>query len=147
MNTNIKKVMNTSDLFKKLNIKDNTLTQTQKNSINENGFLILPPPKFIKKNLQTLNQIVTDLIKKEGIKGGWEGKEENYKEGKPFEPNADRLGNLIEKNKIFADLILIPEILAAAYEVIKDDIKVGGLNFRNPHKNHGNQAEPDSHYW
>ena len=27
-----------------------------------------------------------------------------------------------------------------AYEIIKGDIKVGGLNFRNPHKNFGEQV-------
>jgi len=140
MNLASKQIESTKDLFNKLSINENTLSKDQKKFINENGFLVLPPPKFIKKNLEKLNQIVSDLIKKEGIKGGWEGKEENYREGKPFEPNADRLGNLIEKDKIFADLILIPEILAVAHEVIRDDIKVGGLNLRNPHKDHGKQA-------
>jgi hypothetical protein len=135
-----KQVDNTKDLFNNLKINENTLSRNQKNFINENGFLVLPPPEFIKKNLKKLNKISSELINLEGIKGGWEGKEENYKEGKPFEPNADRLGNLIEKNLIFAELITIPEILAASHEVIKGDLKVGGLNLRNPHKNFGNQA-------
>tara|TARA_B100001057_G_scaffold494572_1_gene591431 strand:- start:3437 stop:4339 length:903 start_codon:yes stop_codon:yes gene_type:complete len=135
-----KQVENTKDLLNNLKINEDTLSRNQKNFINENGFLVLPPPEFIKKNLKKLNKITSELINFEGIKGGWEGKEENYKEGKPFEPNADRLGNLIEKNLIFAELITIPEILAASHEVIKGDLKVGGLNLRNPHKNFGNQA-------
>ena len=36
-------------------------------------------------------------------------------------------------------MVTIPEILNAAYEVIKSDIKVAGLNLRNPLKNSGNQ--------
>ena len=81
MNLASKQIESTKDLFNKLSINENTLSKDQKKFINENGFLVLPPPKFIKKNLEKLNQIVSDLIKKEGIKGGWEGKEENYREG------------------------------------------------------------------
>ena len=133
-------IKNTEDLFKRLNITKNTLTNDQKTFISENGYLIIPPSKFLNENLSLLRKITSDLIVKEGDKGGWEGKEQYYKKGKYFETNADRLGNLIEKDLIFGKLILIPEILAAAYEVIKSDIKVGGLNFRNPHKGHGEQA-------
>ena len=56
-----------------------------------------------------------------------------------FEPGTNRLGNLIEKNSIFSELLLIPEILLSAKEVIKDNIKVCGLNFREPIKGEGNQ--------
>ena len=133
-------IKNTEDLFKKLDIDQKTLSNEQKKFIADNGYLIIPPSKFIKENLSLLQNITSDLIIKEGDKGGWEGKEQYYKKGKYFETNADRLGNLIEKDIIFGKLILIPEILAAAYEVIQTDIKVGGLNFRNPHKGHGEQA-------
>ena len=47
--------------------------------------------------------------------------------------------NLIEKNKIFAGLMTIPEILLCAKEVVKDDIKVCGLNYREPVKGAGEQ--------
>ena len=66
------------------------------------------------------------MIDREKDKGGWEGKERHYKKGKNFENGANRLGNLINKNKNFSDLILLPEILCSAKEVIQDDIKVGG---------------------
>ena len=79
------------------------------------------------------------MIKKEGFLGGWDGKEKFYKKGKMFEPGTNRLGNLIEKNKIFAGLITIPEILLCAKEVIKSDIKVCGLNYREPIKGDGEQ--------
>ncbi len=133
-------ITDTKDVFKKLGINNTTLTSTQKLFLNEKGYLILPPTKFIRENLKQLNKITSDLIKSEGEKGGWEGKEKNYKKGKLFENNCDRLGNLIDKDPLFGELILIPEILSAAHEVIQDDIKVGGLNFRNPHKGYGEQA-------
>ena len=140
MNYLSSKIADTNDLFKRLGVKDNTLTEEQILFLNENGYLIIPPTSFVRKNLKKLNQITKKLIKEEGSKGGWEGKEKYYKKGRSFETNCDRLGNLIEKDLIFGDLILIPEILRAAHEVIKDDLKVGGLNFRNPHKGFGQQA-------
>ena len=133
-------IKSTADLFKKLNINANTLTFDQKKFLQSEGYLILKSPKFISENLTYLKKLCVDLIAKEGSKGGWEGKEKNFKTGKFFEPGSDRLGNLINKDEVFGKIILIPEILAAAYEVIKDDIKISGLNFRNPKKNSGRQA-------
>ena len=133
-------VKDTRQLLHILNISKQTLSDEQRNSLNDNGFIFLSSTDYMLKNLNLLNKITDELIQIEGTKGGWEGKEKNYKEGKFFESGANRLGNLIDKHEVFRDLILIPEILAAAYEVIKYDIKVSGLNFRNPLKNHGYQA-------
>ena len=133
-------INNIKDVFKTLGVERSALSEDQRLFLNNNGYLILPPTKFILANLKIMNDITNKLIKLEGDKGGWEGKEKYYKEGKPFEVNCDRLGNLIEKDLIFGKLILIPEILSAAYEVIKDELKVGGLNFRNPHFGYGHQA-------
>ena len=127
------------DIFNKYKIKENILTKKQKNNLKKDGYLVLKPTKFIKKNLKKLRSEIDKLILKEGHSGGWEGKEEFYKKGKFFEPGTNRLGNLIEKNKIFAGLIDMPEILMCAKEVIKDDIKVCGLNYREPILGEGEQ--------
>lgn len=132
-------IKNTSEAFKVLKIQNNCLTLNQKNFLNDNGYLILKPSKFILENLNKIRKIIDKLVKKEGERGGWEGKEKYYNKGKKFEPNCDRLGNLIDKDLIFGKIFLIPEVLAAAREVIKDEIKVGGLNYRNPHKGFGEQ--------
>ena len=64
-----------------------------------------------------------------------DGKAKKYfKKGKEFDPGTNRLGNLIDKNKNFKELIKIPEILVAADTVIKSKFKVCGLNLRNPKK-------------
>ena len=133
-------IKNTKQLFKILNISQQTLSAEQRNSLNDKGFVIIPPTTYILKNLKKLNKISEELIKIEGSKGGWEGKEKHYVVGKFFENGANRLGNLIDKHEVFRDLILIPEILAASYEVIKSDIKVGGVDLRNPLKDLGHQA-------
>ena len=134
-----KSYSNTSDIFKELGINKKTLSITQKKILDSKGYLIISSEKYMMKNLDKLNNIANKLISSEGDKGGWEGKEEYYKKGNNFENGTNRLGNLIEKHKCFRDLILIPEILASAYEVIKDDIKVAGFNLRNPLKGSGNQ--------
>lgn len=132
-------VSDTKKLFEKLNIASDYLKKNQKKKLKEQGYLIFEDTKFLKKNLGKLRKAVDLLKKKEGINGGWEGKEKYFKKGKLFERGAYRFGNLIEKNKIFADLITIPEILASAKEVIQDNLKVCGLNYREPLKDDGFQ--------
>tara|TARA_B100000965_G_scaffold404531_1_gene435536 strand:- start:805 stop:1722 length:918 start_codon:yes stop_codon:yes gene_type:complete len=142
MKNSTEDIKNINDLSERLKISDNVLSLDQRKFLIEEGYLIIPPPKFIKENLNLLNEITNELIKKEGTNGGWEGKEKNdrYGKGLPFEPGADRLGNLIEKDPIFRNLLLIPEVIAAAKEVIKFEIKLSGFNLRNPLKNHGHQS-------
>ena len=89
MNYLSSKIADTNDLFKRLGVKDNTLTEEQILFLNENGYLIIPPTSFVRKNLKKLNQITKKLINEEGSKGGWEGKEKYYKKGRSFETNCD----------------------------------------------------------
>ena len=132
-------VTNTKNLFENLNISSNYLKKSQKQKLKKQGYLIFENSKFLKQNLGKLRKAVDTIKKKEGINGGWEGKEKYYKKGKLFERGAFRYGNLIEKNKIFAELITIPEILASAREVVQDELKICGLNYREPLKNDGFQ--------
>ncbi len=132
-------ILNTKSLFQNLKIEKNTLSTKQKKDLNNNGFIILKSTSYMKKNVRLLRSVTKKLIKKEGVKGGWEGKEQYYKKGKSFEKGTNRLGNLINKHSAFRDLITIPEILQCAYQVTKSDIKIAGLNLRNPLKNSGKQ--------
>tara|TARA_B100000035_G_scaffold303216_1_gene301585 strand:+ start:8449 stop:9342 length:894 start_codon:yes stop_codon:yes gene_type:complete len=136
ISTNIK---NTDHLFKALKIDKNFLKASQKKFLKKNGYLLFKPTKSLKSKIKQLNTISQKLIDREKDKGGWEGKERHYKKGKNFENGANRLGNLINKNKNFSDLILLPEILCSAKEVIQDDIKVGGVDLRSPLKGKGFQ--------
>ncbi len=123
-----------------MNVAKNILQKKKIKMLNEKGFVVIPPTKFILKNIKMLNKVVNNLIKKEGSLGGWEGKERYYKKGKYLESGVNRLGNLVDKHKIFRKLMLMPEILSGAYEVIKSDIKIGGVDLRSPKKNFGYQA-------
>ena len=52
MNYLSSKIADTNDLFKRLGVKDNTLTEEQILFLNENGYLIIPPTSFVRKNLK-----------------------------------------------------------------------------------------------
>ncbi len=133
------KIKNTKILFKKMNILSESLSVKQKHQLKKEGYIVLKSIPFMKKNVKLMRKVAKKLIKREGLRGGWEGKEKYYKKGKHFEKGTNRLGNLINKHPVFGDLITIPEILNAAYEVVKSDIKIAGLNLRSPLKNSGNQ--------
>ena len=139
IHNNHNKINSTQDAFNLLKIKSNLLSNKQKKHLHDNGYLVLESTKFLRNNLGKLRREVNRLIKKEGVLGGWDGKRQFYKKGKMFDPGTNRLGNLIEKNKIFADLITIPELLLGAKEVIGNNIKVCGLNLREPIKGDGEQ--------
>ena len=119
--------------------KNFILSNYQKKFIDNNGFIVFPPNKFVLKNLKKILLILENLLAKEKNRAGWEGKEEYYKNGKRFEKGARRIGNLINKHPIFKELIILPEIIQTAEHIIKDDIKIGAVDFRDPIKSTENQ--------
>ena len=122
-----------------MQITNSILSSKQKKQLKDKGYIVFKSIPFMKDNVRLMRSITKKLINKEGHKGGWEGKEKFYKKGKHFEKGTSRLGNLINKHKIFSKLIEVPEILKAAHEVIGSNIKVSGLNLRSPLKNAGRQ--------
>ena len=132
-------ITSTKSLFKEMNISKDILTANQKKQLDKQGYIVFKSIPFMKKNVKKMRDITKKLISKEGDKGGWEGKEKYYVKGKLFEKGTNRLGNIINKSKVFGELMLIPEILSSAYTVINSNLKVAGLNFRNPLKNSGKQ--------
>lgn len=132
-------IKNRFDLFKKLKINQINFDVKHFYNLDHFGYTIIRDNNFFKKNYKKISKICNKLIQKEGSLGGWEGKEKHYKPGKFFEIGSNRLGNLINKNKIFKNLIKIPEILLCAEYIIKEDFKVAGLNLREPKKGFGHQ--------
>ena len=121
-------------------IKKSSLNKNHLKELDNKGFIIIENAEYMKKNLHKLKKKSEILINLEKDKGGWEGKEQYYKKGKKFESGADRLGGLVSKGNEFLGLIKIPEIIHAAKHVTKKEIKVCGLNLRNPKKKQGKQS-------
>lgn len=115
------------------------LTPAQKVVMDEDGIVILPPRRDVRERLPALREDVDRLLAEEGPRAGWEGKEQYFAPGKPFDPGAHRLGNLIEKVPFAAELIVLPELLEAAYSALRTELKVGSVGMREPLKGHGHQ--------
>ena len=90
-------------------------------------------------SIDEFKKIVDDLLKKESWRGGWEGKEEYMKYKKDFQIGAYRLGNLFNKHKLFLKLLTESNILKVTYGILKDDMKIGALDMREPKKSKGSQ--------
>ena len=129
--------------LKKMGFKKNPLDESKINQLDEMGYCLLEPSKSIMshlgKDLEYMRKKIDDLLEKEGELSGYEGREEFYKMGKRFEPIASRLGNLPNKDKVFMNFVMLPELLWSSYHVIKKDIMLSSSNFREPLKGSGQQ--------
>ena len=106
---------------------------------NENGYCVIPKSDFLSENIDEYRQIIDSLLEKESWRGGWEGKEEYMKYQKDFQPGANRLANLFNKHDLFLKLLTEKNVLKTVYAILGDDIKVGGLDMREPKKGTGLQ--------
>ena len=106
---------------------------------NENGYCVIPKSDLIAENIDEYRKIVDSLLQKESWRGGWEGKEEYMKYQKNFQEGAYRLANLFNKNDLFLKLLTEKNILKIACAILGDDIKVGGLDMREPKEGTGLQ--------
>lgn len=130
----------TNKIINSFKNKSNNLVLDWQKKLDGEGYLIIDNSDYMKNNLTSLRDEANKLIEKEGDKGGWEGKEKYFKPGKRFESGAQRLGGLVNKHKVFLGLITVPEILICAHHIIKEQIKICGMNLRNPLKNLGEQT-------
>ena len=112
------------------------------NDLHNDGYCLIENDRILKwlnKDLDFIKELIDKLIKEEGEKAGFEGREEHFKIGKKFEPNSNRLGNLPNKHEIFRKFVMFPDILECAFSVIQEEIMFSSSNFREPLKNSGDQ--------
>ena len=131
---------NTQLILEKIEKRSSFNNKDWKNELDNNGYIVVENSEYMENNLRKLQEVSAELLKSEGDKGGWEGKEKYFKPGKKFESGAQRLGGLVNKDKSFLGLISIPEILLASHHVIQNEIKICGMNLRNPNKGMGEQC-------
>lgn len=112
------------------------LTESESRSLAEDGYLVLPglmPPEL----LAALRRRVDELFEQEGALSGAEFKQE---------PGARRLANLVNKGRIFEQVILTPRVLAAVESVLGPRFKLSSLNARstNPRSDADQPLHADS---
>jgi ectoine hydroxylase-related dioxygenase (phytanoyl-CoA dioxygenase family) len=112
------------------------LTETERRSLDENGYLTLPglmPPDL----LAELRRRIDELFEEEGDQAGSEFLQE---------PGARRLANLVNKGRVFEEVIVTPRVLAAVEAVLGARFKLSSLNARstNPHSEADQPLHADS---
>jgi len=133
-----------TDILKSKSYKDRKLSDFQLNQLDKEGFVLIEPKKeiweWIGCSVENLRSIIDNLKIQEGTNAGSEGKENILKnKNKTIEPGADRLGNLINKSPYMSKIATLPEMIWASYLIIKKDIKLSSVLFREPKKNSGEQ--------
>src|SRR3954469_16584862 len=101
------------------------MTAADRRQLGELGYLVLPglmPPEL----LERLRRRVDELFEREGGLAGSEFKQE---------PGARRLANLVNKGRVFEEVILTPEVLDAMAHVLGPQFKLSSVNVRSadPH--------------
>ena len=137
-------IKSTKDVLNSTSYSSKKLDISTINCLNENGYCLLPPKnhywEWIGADQKEIRKIVDKLIKQEGIKAGSEGKEEfTAKKNRKLEAMANRVGNLLNKNFIMRKCATLPEIVWGSYQIIKKDIKLSSIIFREPMLNSGDQ--------
>lgn len=113
-----------------LGVTSTTLTEEEKKSLDEDGFVIFP--NLINPTwLRQLQDRFEQLIEMEGENAG--------KEVDTKETGARRLSDLVNKGEVFDGCYTHPKVLAAVYHVLKRDFKFSSLNGRDAIKGQGLQ--------
>jgi ectoine hydroxylase-related dioxygenase (phytanoyl-CoA dioxygenase family) len=101
------------------------LSSQARQQLDQQGYLTLPG-LMSAQLLEALRQRVEELFAEEGAACGSEFKQE---------PGARRLANLVNKGRIFEEVIVTPDVLEAVAEVLGPQYKLSSLNVRsaNPH--------------
>ncbi|PTY03071.1 phytanoyl-CoA dioxygenase [Verrucomicrobia bacterium LW23] len=109
-----------SDALPALGVDDNTLSVSEKQHLDEQGFLHLPgliPPAII----DGMRRRTSELLAMEGDNACSEFHKED---------GADRLANLVDKGDVFRICYTHPRVLAAVAHVLQGDMKLSSLNSR-----------------
>ena len=117
-------------------IDENSDLRKNTEFFNRNGYCVILKSDL---HIQKFTEIIDLLLEKESWRGGWEGKEEYMKHGKNFQPGAHRLGNLFNKHEFFRELLINEDILKTSLAILGDDVKIGGLDMREPKRDTGQQ--------
>jgi len=97
------------------------LTDADRQQLDREGYLVLPG-LMSAELLESLRHRVEELFAEEGARAGSEFKQE---------PGARRLANLVNKGRVFEEVILTPSVLDAMEHVLGPRFKLSSLNVRS----------------
>src|SRR5688572_5601307 len=116
------------DTLIQLGVSKYTLTQAEKDFLDQNGYLNLGQ---LLSNLQVekINNRINSLMNSEGDNAGSELLDSPYIRH-PKEAGADRLADLVNKGEVFDIFYTHPRVLAGIAHVLGPSIKLSSLNYR-----------------
>jgi hypothetical protein len=112
-----------------LNVQDNTLSQNEKDLLDQNGYLNLGM-LLSSQQVQKINERIHLLMNLEGDHAGSELLDSPYIRH-PKEAGADRLADLVNKGEEFDIFYTHPRVLAGIAHVLGRSIKLSSLNYRS----------------
>ena len=116
------------DTLFQLHVRDNTLSPSEKDFLDENGYLNLGKV-LSDADVAGINARITDLMKSEGELAGSELLDSPYIRH-PKEAGADRLADLVNKGQVFDIFYTHSRVLAAIAHVLGRSFKLSSLNYR-----------------
>ena len=116
------------DTLYQLNVRENTLTQAEKDFLAKNGYLNLGQ-LLSDVEVERINNRINALMDAEGDNAGSELLDSPYIRH-PKEAGADRLADLVNKGEEFDIFYTHPRVLAGMAHVLGQSIKLSSLNYR-----------------
>jgi ectoine hydroxylase-related dioxygenase (phytanoyl-CoA dioxygenase family) len=107
------------------------MTSTESNDLDTLGF-VLVENVLSDRLLNEVRERVENLYEMEGENAGSEFRQE---------PGSRRLANLIDKGKVFEELVVVPTILALVSHVLGNKFKLSSFNARSANPN-SSEAQP-----
>src|SRR4051794_5182925 len=120
--------MYTKQALREIGVSPSTLSPTQKQELNDQGFVIVENV-LTPRDCNAMCEAFERLYAEEKGEGGHEVH---------VEPGARRLSNIFNKTDAFDTCLWIPEILAASAYLL-GEIKLHGANIRDPVAGYGHQ--------
>ncbi|MFL5807504.1 MAG: phytanoyl-CoA dioxygenase family protein [Roseiflexaceae bacterium] len=122
--------MNITTALEALGVRDDTLTQAERDTLNRDGFLPLPGI-LTTQQIEAFRTRLDELLAAEGDDAGKEVHQE---------AGTDRLSDLVNKGEIFEVCFTHPRVLAAIAHVLGGECKLSSLNARSALPGQGLQA-------
>jgi hypothetical protein len=114
------KKMTVTDALYELGVRDDTLTPSEKEFLDTQGYLPLPGV-LSPEQIAAMNAFLDNLVIVEGADAGKEVHQE---------PGTNRLANIIDKSKMFDTCFTHPRLLAGITRVLQNDLHLSSLNYR-----------------
>jgi ectoine hydroxylase-related dioxygenase (phytanoyl-CoA dioxygenase family) len=124
-------------MSQELRTQNHTLSQQEKDFLDENGYLVLGQ-LLSASQLNAIRKRLQDLMETEAEQAGSELLDSKHIRH-PKEEGVDRLADLVNKGAEFDIFYTHPRLLAAISHVLGADFKLSALNYRASLKGHGLQ--------